>query len=167
MTKIGHQKFSALKWKFFPKKVHFQIFPSPKLGAKSPPMHGPSMAIGWGTAHASVHKVRHAIFGQFFPPSPCHTSSHIPGPPKVRHTFRTPRFLVDLVQKPGQKPPLQILSQLFAGVFVRGFCPEWFLSVPPSVRIHLLQQKVKHQFKFQVSYILWVYVLVIHLVEGF
>src|SRR6218665_847930 len=28
----------------------------------------------------AVHKVCHAIFGQFLPPSPCHTSSHIPGP---------------------------------------------------------------------------------------
>src|SRR6218665_2726723 len=31
-----------------------------------------------------------------------------------------------------------------------GFCPGWFLSVPPSVTIHLLQQKVKHHFKFHV-----------------
>src|SRR6218665_3093850 len=62
-------------------------------------------------------------------PSPCHTLSHIPGPPKLRHTSRTPRLLVGLVQKHGQKPSVQILSQLFAGVFclegfVRdGFCP--------------------------------------------
>ena len=33
----------------------------------------------------------------------------------------TPRCLVGLVQKSGQKPPVQVLSQLFAGVFVRGF----------------------------------------------
>ena len=40
--------------------------------------------------HGAVHKVRHAIFGQFLLP-PCHTLSHIPGPhPKVRHTSRTP-----------------------------------------------------------------------------
>src|SRR6218665_264782 len=41
----GHQKFWELKWKFFPKKVirkfgPRKIFPSPKLGAKSPPMFG-------------------------------------------------------------------------------------------------------------------------------
>ena len=45
MTKKGRQKFSALKWKFFPKKgnskIRFAInfFRSPKLGAKSPPMY--------------------------------------------------------------------------------------------------------------------------------
>ena|SRR6218665_1185913 len=61
--------------------------------------------------------------------------------PKVRHTSRTPRsFLVGLVQKYRTKPPVQILSQLFVGVLsgdlLSGrFCPEWFLSVPPSVRI--------------------------------
>ena len=41
MTKKGHQKFSALKWKFFPKRIIrsvncFSVLP--KLGAKSPPM---------------------------------------------------------------------------------------------------------------------------------
>jgi len=38
MTKKGHQKFSALKWKFFPKKVIQKCFRPPKLGANSPPM---------------------------------------------------------------------------------------------------------------------------------
>src|SRR6218665_1737346 len=73
---------------------------------------------------------------------------------KVRHTSRTtpPRFLVGLVQKTRTKAPVKILSQLFAGIFFRGvlsgsllsgrFCSEWFLSIPHSVRIHLLQQKV-------------------------
>src|SRR6218665_3516973 len=32
----------------------------------------------------AVHKVRHAIFGQFLPPCLCNTLSHIPGPP-TRH----------------------------------------------------------------------------------
>src|SRR6218665_933560 len=59
--------------------------------------------------------------------------------------------------------PLYKFSQLFAGylsggfcqgVFcLEGFCPRWFFSVPPSVRIHLLQQKVKHHFRFHVSYV--------------
>src|SRR6218665_2740643 len=53
-------------------------------------------------------------------PSPL---SHFPGPPKVRHTSRTPRFLAFLVQKPGQKTPVQILSQLLNRV---GFCPGVF-----------------------------------------
>src|SRR6218665_1687733 len=53
----------------------------------------------------AVHKVRHAIFGQFWPPPPVtlwHTSRD---PPKVRHTSRTPRFLVGLVQKTRTKAP--------------------------------------------------------------
>src|SRR6218665_310346 len=64
-------------------------------------------------------------------------------------------------KKSGQKPPVQIVCQLFLRVFARGllsggllsgrFCPGWFLSVPTSVRTHLLQQKVKNHFKFHVS----------------
>jgi len=44
MTKKGHQKFLALKWKFSPNKGQSKIigpqniFCPPKLGAKSPPM---------------------------------------------------------------------------------------------------------------------------------
>src|SRR6218665_3386603 len=71
----------------------------------------------------AVHKVRHAILGQFVPLlPPCHTLSH---------------------KKSVQKPPVQILYQLFAGFlsgivcqrvyglegFVRGgFCPFLVLS---------------------------------------
>src|SRR6218665_890809 len=70
----------------------------------------------------AVHKVRHAIFGQFLPPPPvtlCHTFRDLP---KVRHTSRTPSpiFSRPSTTKPGQKPLVQILSQLFARVFVRG-----------------------------------------------
>src|SRR6218665_1611595 len=63
------------------------------------------------------------LFLANFDPSsllPCHTLSHIPGPPNVRHTSQTPRFLLGLVQKTLTKAltkaPVQILSQLFAGV---------------------------------------------------
>jgi len=35
----------------------------------------------------AVHKVRHAIFG---PPPPCHTLSHIPGPPRKYVTHLGP-----------------------------------------------------------------------------
>src|SRR6218665_3745778 len=90
----------------------------------------------------AVHKVCHATFGQFCWPTPvtlCHTSRD---PPKVRHTSRAPIFSTN---NPGQKPPVQILPQLLVGVLSEGllsgrFCPGWFFSVPPSVRIHLLQQ---------------------------
>src|SRR6218665_2482931 len=96
----------------------------------------------------AVHKVRHTIFGQFLPPSPL---SHF-----VTHP-RTPRFLVGLVQKSRTKTPIvrggfcpRILSW---GLLSGRFCPGWVWSIPPSVRIHLLQQKVKHHFKFHVSYV--------------
>src|SRR6218665_1473768 len=64
------------------------------------------------------------LFWLIFTPSPLSHFVTYPGtPPKVRHTSRTPpRFLVGLVQKTLTKAPVQILSQLFAGVFVRGFC---------------------------------------------
>ena len=83
----------------------------------------------------AVHKVCHAIFGQFWPPIPCHTLSHIPGPPKVRHTSRTPRFLLGLVPKAPCTNYLSIVHGGFCqGVFcregfVRGdFCPYLLLS---------------------------------------
>src|SRR6218665_3046025 len=83
-------------------------------------------------ALGAVHKVRHAIFGQFLPP---HTLSHIPGPPRkyVTH-LGPPRFLVGLVQKTRTNS-----VSIVRGVFVRGFCQGyfvwrfcsgWFLSVP-------------------------------------
>src|SRR6218665_1281277 len=112
----------------------------------------------------AVHKVRHAIFGQFQSPSPCHTSSHIPRPPNSTSHISDPRFLVGLVQKIRTKAPctnsISIVREGFCpGASVRGllsgrFCPGWFLSVLPSVRIHLLQQKVKNHFKFHVSYVI-------------
>ena len=74
----------------------------------------------------TVHKVRHAIFGQFYPPSLCHTLSQISGP-LVRHTSRTPPFLVGLVQITRTKAPytnsVSIVRGGFSpGVLVRGFC---------------------------------------------
>src|SRR6218665_2022955 len=70
----------------------------------------------------AVHKVRHAIFGQFLPlPLPCHTSSHIPGPPRkyVTHLGPTPRLLEGLVQKTQTKA----LLYKFCLNCSRGFCP--------------------------------------------
>ena len=60
------------------------------------------------------------LFLANFDPLPCHTLSHIPGPPPPKKYVTHLGFLVGLVQNPGQKPSVQILSQLFAGVFVRG-----------------------------------------------
>ena len=73
------------------------------------------------------------LFLANFPPSTCHTLSHIPGPPKIRHTSRTAPFLVDLVQKTRTKAPctnsLSIVHRAFCpGVLSGGllsgrFCP--------------------------------------------
>ena len=95
----------------------------------------------------AVHKVRHAILTPY-PRSDFVT--HPGTPPKVRHASRTPpQFLTGLVQKPWTKVPCTNSMSIVRG----GFCPGWCLSVPPSVTIHLLQQKVKHHFKFHVSYV--------------
>src|SRR6218665_624198 len=102
-------------------------------------------------ASGAVHRVRHAILANFDTPSPL---SHISDPP---------RFLVGLVQKSRKKA----LCTNSLSIVHEGFCPGasvrgsfvWkalsrvVLSVPPSVRIHLLQQKVKNHFKFHVSYV--------------
>src|SRR6218665_3753017 len=79
----------------------------------------------------------------------CHTSW---APHKVRHTSRTPhQFLV--VQKNPYKISLNCSwGLLFGGFCLGSFVRGWFLSVPPCVRIHPLQQKVKH-FQFQFSYV--------------
>src|SRR6218665_688007 len=109
-------------------------------------------------------EVCHVIFGQFQLSSPLsHFVTHPETPPIVRHTSRTPRFLVGLVQKIRTKAPctnsISIVREgfcpgLLSGDLLSGrFCPGWFLSVLPSVRIHLLQHKVKNHFKFHVSYV--------------
>ena len=87
----------------------------------------------------------------FDPPPPvtlCHTSRD---PPKVRHTSRTPPIFRRPSKKSRTKVPCTNAIPIVRGGFCPGgFCPGWFLSVPPSVTIHLLQQKVKHHFKFHV-----------------
>src|SRR6218665_3622087 len=90
------------------------------------------------------------FLANFDPPLPLpHFVTHPGTPQKVRHTSRTPRFLVGLVQKSRTKVRCTNSISIVRG----GFCTGWFLPVPPSVAIHLLQQKVKHHFKFHVSYV--------------
>src|SRR6218665_2537216 len=63
-----------------------------------------------------------AYFWPILTPLPLsHFVTHPGTPQKYVTPLGPPRFLVGLVQKPGQKPPVQILYQLLAGVFVRGF----------------------------------------------
>src|SRR6218665_420883 len=87
------------------------------------------------------------FLANFDPPLPCHTLSHTPR--KYVTHLGPPRFLVGLVQKSRTKVPCTNSVSIVRG----GFCPGWFLSVPPSVTIHLLQQKVKHHFEFHVLYV--------------
>src|SRR6218665_2237969 len=100
-------------------------------------------------------------FWPILTPSPCHTSQD---PPKVRHTSRTTPsiFSRPSTKNPDKSPCTNSLSIVRRGFCPRGivrgllsgrFCPGWFLPVPPSVRIQLLQRKVKHHFKFHVSYV--------------
>jgi len=103
----------------------------------------------------AFHKVRHASLDQFLPSSPCHTLSHISGPPLKYVTHLEPQCLVV-----GLHAYIHMSLQRFVlvrGVFDREFCPIslfWrinpgrFLSVPPSVTIHPLQQKAKRHFQF-------------------
>src|SRR6218665_2426618 len=138
---------------------------SPKLRAPKRPVwyknpSGTTIPTDGLVSKGSVHKVRYAIFGQFLPPSPCHTLSHIPGSPEsTSHILDPlPRFLVGLVKISRTKAPctnsLSIVREGFCpGVLSEGllsgrFSPGWFLSIPPSVRIHLLQQKVNITLNF-------------------
>src|SRR6218665_3272843 len=64
-------------------------------------------------------------------------------------------FAAIRLQGPRFKPrPGQKFENVIA-IVCGGFCPRvclgWFLSVPPCITTHLLQQKVKHHFKFHVS----------------
>src|SRR6218665_1776413 len=104
----------------------------------------------------SIKYVRHAIFGQLLPPPLSHFVTHPGTPPEsMSHISDPPTFRRPSTKNPDKSLLVQILSQLFAGVFVRGFCQRvfclegfvWGGFVPSrSVRIHLLQQKVKHHF---------------------
>src|SRR6218665_2269932 len=86
------------------------------------------------------------------PWTPSQSTTHISDPP----------FLVGLVQKTRTKAictnSLSIVRVVFCpgflseGILSGRFCPGWFLSVLPSVRIHPLQQKVEYHYKFYVSY---------------
>src|SRR6218665_1811221 len=97
----------------------------------------------------AAHKVRHATFGQFKPPLPLsHFVTH-PGtsPESTSHISDPPIF-----SRPSTKAPCTNSLSIVRGSSGR-FCSGWFLSIPPYVRIHLLQQKGKHHFKFHVSYV--------------
>ena len=93
----------------------------------------------------AVHEVRHAVFGQFLTLLPLsHFVTH-PGTPRKNVTHLGPRFLVGLVHKSWKKSPVQILSQLFAEVFVRGFVRVGFCPLP------LLSQCIYYNRKLNIT----------------
>ena len=106
------------------------------------------------TEFASKPSIKYVmLFFANFDPLPlslCHTSRD---PQKYVTHLGRPWFLVGLIQKNRTKTPCTNSLLIVRGVFVQGLCPGWFLSIPPSVRIHLLQQKGKHHFKLHVSYV--------------
>src|SRR6218665_2510137 len=87
----------------------------------------------------AVHKVRHAILANFYPPSPVtlrHTSRD---PPKVRHTSRTPPIFRKPSTKSRTKAPvykfcLNCSQRILSGGFVRVSFVWKFLSVVAFVR---------------------------------
>src|SRR6218665_1340834 len=86
-------------------------------------------SIFWQWQKGTVHKVRHAIFGQFFPPSPLsHFVTHLGTPnKKLRHTPRTPspQFLVGVVQKTRTKAPCTNSRSIVRKGFCSGSFVRW------------------------------------------
>src|SRR6218665_1925667 len=89
-----------------------------------------------------------------FYPLLCYTLPHIPGPSESTSHISDPPIFSRPSTKIPDKSPLYKFYLNWSRRFLSGrFCPSWFLFIPPSVTIHLLQQKVKHHFKFHVSYV--------------
>src|SRR6218665_2089811 len=106
------------------------------------------------------------FLSNFGPPRPCHTLSHIAGPPLQKYVTHLgpPIFSRSSANNPDKsslyKFSLNCSRDLLSGALVRGsfawkVLSRVVLSIPPSLRIHvhLLQQKVKNHFKFHVSYV--------------
>src|SRR6218665_3672587 len=112
------------------------------------------------TSVGTVHKVAYVrLFSANFDPLPLlHFVTHDGTPQSTSHISDPPDFsrpsTKNLDKSPLYKFSLNSSRGFLSGGLLSGrFCPGWFLSVPPSVRIQLLQQKVKHHFKFHVSYV--------------
>ena len=113
---------------------------------------------GWDGCHQSIvtpwgPSIKYVTL--FLTPLPCHTCHTSWDPPKYVTHLGHPRFLVGLIQKAGQKPPVQILSQLFAGVFVREFCQGVF-SLEGFVRggfcpFPLLSENISYNRKLNIT----------------
>ena len=109
----------------------------------------PFLELSWGPSIKYIM----LFLANFDPPPPvtlCHTSWD---PQSMSHISDPPPFLVGLVQKTRTKTLFTNCSRgFFKGPLVWKVLSGMAFVCSPSVRIHLLQQKVKHRFKFQVSY---------------
>src|SRR6218665_1436915 len=64
------------------------------------------------------------FLANFYPPLPCHTLSHIPGPPKsASHISDPPGFF----SRPSRKNPYKSPLYKFSLNYSRGFCPGGFV----------------------------------------
>src|SRR6218665_4001945 len=77
------------------------------------------------------------FLANFDHPSPCHTLSHIPGPPQSTSHISNPRFLVVLVQKNPDKSPMYKFSLT---------CSRGLLSVCFCQRVFCLEGSVRGGF---------------------
>src|SRR6218665_349447 len=110
--------------------------------------------------YGAVHKVRHAIFGQFCPPLPLsHSVIHPEAPQKYVTHLEPPRFLVVPSTKNPDKSPLYKISlncsrKLLSGGFcprvfcLEGFVPGWILSVPLLSEYICYNRKLKITLNF-------------------
>ena len=101
------------------------------------------------------------LFWSILPPPLSHFVTH-PGAPKSTSHISDPLFLVGLVQQTRTQPTVQILS-LVRGGFALGFCHRvfclegfvrgGFCQFPLLSEYICYNRKVKHHFKFHVSYV--------------
>src|SRR6218665_2257706 len=133
----------------------------PQLGSQ---IHCPMGNQIWGSlgkedvCPKGPSKVRTLFLVNFYPLSLSHFVTHSGTPKSTSHISDPPIFSRPSTKNPDKSPlykfSLNCSRGLLSGGLLSGrYCPGWFLSVPPSVRIHLLQQKVKNHFKFRVSYV--------------
>src|SRR6218665_243250 len=85
------------------------------------------------------------FLANFDPPPPCHTLSHIPGPPESTSHISDPQFLVGLIQKSWTKVPCTNSISIVHGGFCPGLFPGWFLSIP------LLSQYICYNRKLNIT----------------
>src|SRR6218665_4046229 len=94
------------------------------------------------------------FLANFDPPLPCHTLSHIPGPPESTSHISEPPS--PIFSRPSTKTRTKAPCITSLSIVRGGFCPGGFvwggLCPFPLLSEYVLQQKVKHHFKFHISY---------------